>query len=728
MNVPLTAEEIGWKSEGGNEPRKTSVDALVSLSDFFDSLLKSWWIVLAVLVIGVGSTFAYVKSVEPRFSPTSRIVVDMRQMLALATRLDPSIGIPKDSLLWTQVVLMRSEGNLLAVVDKLDLVNDPAFADVVGKADGKGSLLNRLSFGLLGRSGSQATSKPDDERLAVVRELQRYLDIRPITGTYVVNIEYLADDPVLGAEISNAVAEQYLKDQIFARYDATLRAEGWIERRLESLKDASSEAALAVEDYRQQHSLLEAGGRPLVEDDLKGMTLRVVKAGSDLAMAEATRDEAADLLKTGTLNSSTINSINDPNIVRLRRQYFDLQARIFELEQKAGEGTDSALADLRNQASTIEGQLRSSLVRIAAKADSDAKVAKTQLQNLQVLEEQTRRDFIIQQERSVRLRELERTARVMHEAYANFFAGYVQLTQRHAYPTSEARVLALASPPRRPSYPGKSLILMNAFAASLVVGSAIAVARQRSVSRLKAGDDVQVQVGCQCLAVLPRLPRRGAAARKALPTDEPDFIELTKDIGALVTSRMSGRGRGVVIAVTEGMPLGGGPALAEALAHSLTRRSEKVALIRAFVMPQSVKKEQWIGPEDAAGDAVKEFTLPMQMDQETTRQEYLERLIKSALEDYEIIVIDAPPLTHGADAGFVSQLADFTLLAVRWGAPYGPMLRDELEYQDGISSKLVGAVLYHAPRVPFAAGRRRIREWLFPRYGARSRGWSFSLR
>lgn len=704
----LTSAELGWKENGGEDTQGTS-DALMSLAGFLRTLLKLWWAVALVAVLGFALSVFFLRSIPPRYSSEVQIALDMSRMLTMNDRLDPTIGIPKISLVMTQVALVQSDANLLSVVERLGLDHEEAFAGVVAEPD-RGSFRRRLAvlFGLAAPAPSGVASTPEAERrLAIVAAIRRYLLVERVDQTYVVRIMYMATDPILGAKITNAIAGQYLDDQLLARFDATLRAGDWIERRLADLRKASTSAALAVENYRQSSSIVTAGGRTLTEAEVNALARAVAEAERNAAAAVSRRDEI-DKLKASGEPRTVLDSINDTNLIGLRKQYTQASAVLSRIRSGSGRVPRFALAEQQRKIDALETQIASELDRIAARARQTADVALFKLDEIKQDATDARIAYIGQQERSVRLRELERSAQVMNQAYGTFFGGYLQLNQKNAYPTSEARTLSSAVRASAASYPSKPMVLVNCMIASLVVGAAAAIAFSRSANGLKSADDVASIVGRRCLAVLSRPPRRRNPDLADHIASDPAFFRLC----VIISLRPSPGGRGTVIAVAEGFPLAGATAVAEALATILSQRGQPVALLRTLGTGSSraLAKEE---NRDAHGPV--EILLPSDRDiQGGSRIKRLGEIITEARDTYRFIVVDAPPLSRTVDAGHVAELSDLSLLAVRWGAPYGAVLRREISQTGPLSERLLGVILYDAP--PRLAALRR----LFARRGMRA--------
>jgi capsular exopolysaccharide synthesis family protein len=120
------------------------------------------------------------------------------------------------------------------------------------------------------------------------------------------------------------------------------------------------------------------------------------------------------------------------------------------------------------------------------------------------------------------LRRLETAAQRKKTLYDNLLNRYnrvVQFVEQQSFPVTEARVVTEAMPPTTKSYPKTMLILAVALFAGGMVGIAGALAREFFDRSLRAPEQIEQELGVNCLGFLPTLSRRttGSRRKRALP-------------------------------------------------------------------------------------------------------------------------------------------------------------------------------------------------------------------
>jgi uncharacterized protein involved in exopolysaccharide biosynthesis len=174
----------------------------------------------------LGVATLYLITAVPTFTAKALLIVNSKGNLvdaaAVATVVESQIGI------------MKSESIASAVIEKLDLAQDPEFAT----GQGSGMISRLLGW-----------SKPETEASAAryaVERFERKLSAKRVGPTYLVEITFDSRDPDRAAQILNAVAEKYITRHLDK---VGLQDEKWVKDRLNELSTQALAAQKALEDY-----------------------------------------------------------------------------------------------------------------------------------------------------------------------------------------------------------------------------------------------------------------------------------------------------------------------------------------------------------------------------------------------------------------------------------------------------------------------------------------------
>ena len=93
------------------------------------------------------------------------------------------------------------------------------------------------------------------------------------------------------------------------------------------------------------------------------------------------------------------------------------------------------------------------------------------------------------------------------------------------------------------------------------------------------------------------------------------------------------------------------------------------------------------------------------------------RLLQTLRQDYDLVLLDAPPAQAVTDARIVAGLADATLLCVRWRSTPHSNVLNTLEMLEEAHANVVGAVLTHVDVKVHVRSGYADAEVYHPRYG-----------
>ena len=174
----------------------------------------------------LGLATLYLITAVPTFTAKALLILNSKATLGDAAAVS--------TIVESQIGIIKSESIASAVIEKLDLAQDPEFAT----GQGRGMIHRLLGW-----------SRPETEASAAryaLEPFERKLSARRVGPTYLVEITFDSRDPDRAAQILNAVAEKYVTRQMDK---ASLQDEKWVKDRLNELSTQALAAQKALEDY-----------------------------------------------------------------------------------------------------------------------------------------------------------------------------------------------------------------------------------------------------------------------------------------------------------------------------------------------------------------------------------------------------------------------------------------------------------------------------------------------
>lgn len=330
-------------------------------------------------------------------------------------------------------------------------------------------------------------------------------------------------------------------------------------------------------------------------------------------------------------------------------------------------------------------------------------------------------------------RSAERAAQLAN-AYAATFVDYVSGAIPNAAPSSGVSVADEATPPPAPDRPKPTLYTALALVLSTAVAVALALLRGRLDTRVHDTDALESLLGLPVLGVLPRVGRRRRAVTERL------FEEGVRLLATSVAHAGTGQLRSIVI--TSPLENEGKSTVAAELGLALGALSlldDAVLLVDADLRRPSLHRRLFLpeGTGERTGTAtyVRGDT-PLESAVVGTTLSSLRLLPAGPLpshpsalfglpssraamvaltEHADVVVIDTPPVTVGADASLVAQDADCVLLVVDLSRSREPDLLEAVELLAKIGKRPLGLVVNRGDLRDRIAGyaayapRRRLR-------------------
>lgn len=433
-----------------------------SLADDLRTVVRAFacrWPLIAVIVLlfaaaGLATVWvsprAYTSTVSVFIDPRERNLVDLG---VAPTGLGSSSQGADGALVDSQIAILTSRSVLGALVTQMRLDEDPGFTAV---ATGLSATLRGvIASTIYGPSYSRAAALPAFDR--AILSLERKVEVKRVGNTYVIDIAVTTGSPDKSAELANALAGIYLNNGQNTVDDSAREQASSLEARLSELGRTSEASQQAVEAYRRDNGLIGSQGVLLSERQLSDLSSQLVTASVAVEAARTT----LDTLQSSGSASSTSNLLAD-----LRVRIGQARADENMLADTYGP-RHPRLVRARETRKALEATLNAELARVVASAEADYENAVRQEAALKGRLAEAQETLTRSNSASIKLRELEETARRDRELYDTFATKAKQAREQVSLPTTNARVISEARPSTRPSEPKALLII----AASLFLGA-----------------------------------------------------------------------------------------------------------------------------------------------------------------------------------------------------------------------------------------------------------------
>lgn len=319
-------------------------------------------------------------------------------------------------------------------------------------------------------------------------------------------------------------------------------------------------------------------------------------------------------------------------------------------------------------------------------------------------------------------KEAQRRAQRVADAYV------LSATKISPLGRQQATVITPASLPKAPASPNHLTDVGVALVIGLALGMGLAIVREILDDRLRGARDFEAHLGAPVLALIPafRHSRRDPASRLvALHDQDHPAADAYRDLRTRVL-QAAVRRRARTLLVTS--PAGEDSTSVSAnLATALALSGKRVALLSAdlrratthelFGLDNQVGLAAVVAGDASMQHALRETAvdglrlLPAGTVARDPGVVLLAPALKQVFGDlrhsFELVIIDAPPLLTGADAGVLAELTDMILVVGDARRSTRGGVRAAVREMDYLHHKLIGCVLANNGRRPVVPGRLR---------------------
>lgn len=705
----------------------SQVDGGFDMREAIHFVWRQWRFIAAITAIALLLGAIHVARQTSLYTASAQLLLDPVKEKAGGPDSIYLDTLPDQSHVDNQMAIIRSTALLRRVVEKERLLDDPEFGGA--RAPASGGLMATLR-GLFGKSpdappadarDSVRTGELTPELARAVESLKGSTQAARSGQASVINVSFTSADPAKAARLANAIVDAYVVDKLDARFEAAKRASAWLSDRLVELRQQLRESEEAVAKLRADNNLAQSSpSATLSQEQLGQMNARLVAARAETAEKKARLDLLQKMENDGASLAALPEAVASSAIAELRRQENDLTRQEADLLARYSERHPSVV-NVRAQIADIRRAVGAEVRRLSVNIKNEYELARAR----QAAVEKTLRDVTgqtdIDNAKAITLRELERNVAVNKNLFEDFLQRSRVTQEQASFQARDARVITPAVRPGAPSEPKKFRIMLGALIMGLLAGVGGAYAMELMNAGFSTPRQIEEMLELPLLASISRMEARDLTVDGVVlsmpeyPLAKPlsRFSESIRSLrSAVQMSDVDFPPR--VLQITSTLPGEGKTTMALTIAASAAQSGLKTLLmdcdLRRTSASRFFRNETTVGLVDyLAGDIElqKAFTydqkrrlwvLPAgahtQSPPDLLASDRLKQLLVALREQFDLIVIDTPPMGPVADPVIVSQLADKIIYVVRWASTAREMVAHSIARLSG-RKKVAGVVFNH---------------------------------
>ena len=684
----------------------------LDLSEFVRRVVRKWLLILIPALIGCVAAYLVVTEFPSQYEASSKYIYDLKEKKIISEETPLSPLAERYYAAAAEVEIMRSDEVLRRLVLDLGLHKNEAFfegnvmevfldrvLELAERSLQANPITHSLSVGDVGVVPLQValvTPLTSDEELvgAAVGVLRNRLEIEMDRQTTIVTVKYKSTDPVLSASICNGLIAAYKKYQGARQFEAAERASSWLRQRLAELGPKISKRDREMVAVGAEHKLGVGAGTEgsTVLEDIAELEKQVQQLANDEAAKKRAFDLATEAFKRGALDAAGLASQASGLVRSIETQLGEARKRRAELLARVGRGHPWVVR-VDREIGSLKEQLRQEFKRQVSLLGSELAEVQARRASIEERLGQLAARADKAREASVELRTLGQEASATRKVFTSLLDRYQETLQLSRLQSDDLHVITAAVPPQEASRLLPLAIGFGFIFGGLGVGLGGAAGLALLSQRPRSSQEFANAVGFVADAFLPFC--RSVAWAPETKVGSREFQAGIDRIRArFETHLLPTPVKAVLFAGTTAKA--GTTTIAKAVAASTARAGTNTLLVNIsrtklsgrgsedtgdtpchlrdlLKSPATVKSHVKFDEASSVHHLV--FYLePNETIQHVTTAARLVDLFAVLREQFDLVIIDAPPTDQGTDAEILAEFSDAVFVVARWNrASYGEL-------------------------------------------------------
>jgi capsular exopolysaccharide synthesis family protein len=652
-------------------PEMEQEEGGVPLSHYLWVFKRHRWRILAFVAASVLATAVVSKRITPIFESTATVDIDRQSPNAVVGQeaMRSPTAMDSDQFLATQIKLVQSDSVLRPVAQKFNLL------------------------ALENQNKEEAERYPNAAQAPVF--LKRLKVNRP-SNTYLLLISYRSPDPQLAADVANAIAQSYLEHTYNIRYRASASLTSFMEKQLEELRAKMEHSSAALIQFERELNVISP------EEKTNILSSRLLQLNTEYtnAQADRVRKEAAFAsVRNGSLEAAQVSGQGEP-LRRLTEKLNEAQERFSQIKAQYG----AAHPEYRKAAAyltEVQRQHEKTRNNIMQRVEIEYQESKDREAMLQKAVQETKAEFDRLNTRSFEYQALKREAEADKKLYEELVRKIKEAGINASFQNSSIRIADPARPAIKAVFPNVHLNIALALVFSTLLAFGTAIVSDALDNTIRDPEQVSRTLKTEVIGSLPVVKswrgRLGAVAQNSAATtalvalsnatDHTDgYAEAIRTLrNSILLSDFDRRLRSLL--VTSASPGEGKSTIAAHLAATHAQQHHRTLLIDGDLRRPSVHKrfgiststglsnvlvgdmgwkDALIKPEGIPDLDVLPAGPPSRRAADLIGRGLME-LLDEAGPEYDLVILDAPPLLGFAEPLQMATAVDGVVVVTRAG-------------------------------------------------------------
>jgi polysaccharide biosynthesis transport protein len=675
-------------------PEVETVSEAVPLSHYLWILKRNWWRIMLFVTCSVAGTLVLSSRLVPVYEATATVDIDRQTPSGVIGQESMrSMVNDSDQFLATQAKLIQSDSVLRPVAEQYQLSrfdSDFRNANVTKSGLGDGPVL-----------------------------LTKLKITRP-PNTYLLLISYRSPNPRLAADVANAIARSYLEHTYNIRFKSSASLSAFMEKQLEELKAKMEQSSAALAQFERELNVISP------EEKTNILSARLLQLNTEYTSAQADRvrmEAAYRSVSSGTLEAAQVSSQGE-SLKKLTERIDEEQQKFAEVKVHFGPNhPEYRKAAVR--VAEVQQELTVAKENIGHRVEVEFHEAVNRESMLAKAVTETKAEFDRLNARSFEYQSLKREAEADKGLYEELVRKIKEATINAGFQNSSIRIADLARPADKPVFPNLKLNAALALLFSLLLSITVAIVADILNNAVRDPEQVTRSLSTEVIGSLPavkewqgRAITAGSPNTSLLPGNpsrDPGLSTFQEAVRTLRNSiLLTDFDRRIrTLMVTSSGPSEGKSTTAAHLALAHAQQGRRTLLIDGDLRRPSIHRHFDVSSAPGLSNVLTSNTPwrtvlarreglptldilpagpPSRRAADMVGAE-LTALIESASSEYDLVVLDSPPLLGFPEPLQMAASVDGVLVVALAGRTNRKALSSAVTTLKRLRANIVGVVL-----------------------------------
>jgi capsular exopolysaccharide synthesis family protein len=694
----------------------------VHLLDYVKVLYKRRWTAATVFLIVFGTVTVITFTATPIYEAKARLLIETEEQNVVNFKQVVDEDQTKADYYQTQYNILQSRALARRTLEQLQLWNRAPFG---GPADTSFSL-RRVVLGApaavvgLFTKGDEKIAPNQipgaDETTAQSRAIDAFLShltVAPIRNSRLVDLKYQLPDPAMATNIVNALAKNYIEQNLEYKFMASKEASDWLGARLSEERKAVEDAEAKLQHYREQNDAISLTDREnITVQKLADLNAALTRVKTDRIQKEAMYQQLqaaqSEPAKLDTFPAILTNAF----IQQQKSDLADLQRQYAQLSEKLGDKHPDIIK-IKSAIQVSQNKINGETAKVVESMRSEYLAAIAQENSLQAALNQQKGEALSMNRKAIDYGVLERDVESSKQIYNSLMQRAKETGVAGELKTSNIRVVDAAEKPRGPVSPQKATNELLGLSGGVLLAFGLVFFFEYLDSRIKTPDEIRAHLGLAHLGLLPALEVKKGSDYPLLSAGVPaNFSEAFRAVRTNVLFSTAEEGARSIVITSTG-PGEGKSLVASNLAVSLAQAGQRVLLIDADlrkpkaheifrskqepglsnVMVGTAKASEAVRKTPTSGLWVLTAGRVPPNPAELLGSQRFKEFMTSLKSHFDWIVVDTPPIMAVTDASLVAHHATGVVFVVGAEMTSRHAAKRALDQLEHANARFVGAVL-----------------------------------